>query len=412
VHDIHIEMVAWALSRLDDLGPAWRFVDRVGASNRCFSGRALSGLLSECERLNCKKEVESLTTILVASMNAYISTVGGTGIKVATTKTTISPNLLFGNKGESSRSISESPVGGMRSSDWCSAYAKELRLHNHVVSMSPSGNPRAVCEAIEQFGLANLSRIHGGKGGHAPTAGQWLKVAGGEKASLLLTAARLAAQGSGLQVLEVGTYCGYSSMRIAAAFPEACIVSLEADPALALIARSLIAHAGLEHRVEVRIGHSADVLPRLNAGWREGFKPPFDFVFFDQRGSRYSEDLETLEHMGALTDSAVVVADNVLKPGAPAFLWRMVHGSHYDTQVVSVSEYAMPGVEDWMSLSIRRPQWKRLAAPENPQELCRLEWEADQMRGQADRRPGIGFEAWARFSKRMRASMEELGIHP
>lgn len=38
----------------------------------------------------------------------------------------------------------------------------------------------------------------------------------------------------------------------------------------------------------------------------------------DQRGSRYDEDLATLERLGILLPGAVVVADNVLKPGRAA----------------------------------------------------------------------------------------------
>lgn len=44
----------------------------------------------------------------------------------------------------------------------------------------------------------------------------------------------------------------------------------------------------------------------------------FDAVFLDQRGARFGEDLRVLEESGLLNPGAIVVADNVLKPGAPA----------------------------------------------------------------------------------------------
>jgi len=47
-------------------------------------------------------------------------------------------------------------------------------------------------------------------------------------------------------------------------------------------------------------------------------------IFFDQRGSRFLKDLQLLfQKPGLLAEEAVLVADNVLKPGAPSF-WLVV----------------------------------------------------------------------------------------
>jgi len=69
-------------------------------------------------------------------------------------------------------------------------------------------------------------------------------------------------------------------------------------------------------------------------GQRLESQPPFDFVFFDQRGSGYKADLEVLERDGLLAEGAIIVADNVLKPGAPAYLWHVLCGGGYDTKIV------------------------------------------------------------------------------
>ena len=59
-----------------------------------------------------------------------------------------------------------------------------------------------------------------------------------------------------------------------------------------------------------------EVLPQLCG--------PFDVIFFDQRGSRFLKDLQLLfQKPGLLAEEAVLVADNVLKPGAPSF-WLLV----------------------------------------------------------------------------------------
>ena len=52
-------------------------------------------------------------------------------------------------------------------------------------------------------------------------------------------------------VLELGTYCGYSTVRIASLLPpHAKLITLEFNPEFAVIARQVIAWAGLEDKVE------------------------------------------------------------------------------------------------------------------------------------------------------------------
>ena len=97
--------------------------------------------------------------------------------------------------------------------------------------------------------------------------------------------------------------------------------------------------AGLGHEVEVRIGHSKHLLSRLS----HGSPRKFAFVFMDQKGSRFHEDLKLLADHGLLCDGAVVVADNVLKPGAPIFLYRMAQAMMRGdalSEIVELQEFA------------------------------------------------------------------------
>ncbi|CAK0832436.1 unnamed protein product [Prorocentrum cordatum] len=199
-------------------------------------------------------------------------------------------------------------------------------------------------------------------------------------------------------------------MRLAVARPGSVVVTLESNPVHAVVARCIVGYAGLSGVIDVRVGHSEDVLPHLAAAVEED-GGVFDLVFFDQRGSRYAADLAALRRGGLLADRAVVVADNVLKPGAPEFLWEVLRSGCFHTQVVSVSEYAMPGVEDWMSLSVHLKQDER-GAPPLPRSLRRMEWEADQIRSRAERFPGVSFEEWASFAARMREALAVFGIGP
>lgn len=283
-------------------------------------------------------------------------------------------------------------------------YSKELRLLAHVLETATPGDAGAVCDAVENFGKSVLN-----------PSGLWLKVAGDAKA-VVLTAAMAGKPERGC-ILEIGCYCGFSAIRMAMAIPDVRIVTLEVDPAHVVIARNMIAFAGLAHRIDVWTGHSKDLLTRLpdRYGGIEKFR--IAGVFMDQRGSRYDEDLATLERLGLLLRGAVVVADNVLKPGSPMFLWRLSHGGTYDTQFVRLQEFAMPA-EDWMSVSVRRddapPDGEVGTADptgeEPPSELAQLQWEADRMRAQATRSPGVTFQEWAAFAEHMKEGMGRHGI--
>jgi predicted O-methyltransferase YrrM len=108
-------------------------------------------------------------------------------------------------------------------------------------------------------------------------------------------------------ILEIGTLGGYSTIWLARALPpDGRLVSLEADPEHARVARSNVARAGLAGAVEVVLGRALDTLPRL-----EG---PFDLVFLDADKEHNPEYLHwalDLSRPGTL-----IVADNVVRDGS------------------------------------------------------------------------------------------------
>ena len=82
------------------------------------------------------------------------------------------------------------------------------------------------------------------------------------------------------RILEIGTLGGYSTIWLARALPAGGggrVITLEADPKHADVARGNIARAGLADVVDIRVGRAIDTLPRL-AAERAG---PFDFIFID-----------------------------------------------------------------------------------------------------------------------------------
>jgi predicted O-methyltransferase YrrM len=110
------------------------------------------------------------------------------------------------------------------------------------------------------------------------------------------------------RVLEIGTLFGYSTVLLAKAMnPDGFLISLEANPVHARLARQNVKRAGVAERVEIRVGAAADSLTRLS-GER------FDLVFIDADKESY---LTYLKSSLALTrPGSVIIADNLWRGGA------------------------------------------------------------------------------------------------
>src|SRR5215510_4126451 len=124
------------------------------------------------------------------------------------------------------------------------------------------------------------------------------------------------------RLLELGTYCGYSAVRMARVMsPAARLYSIEFNEANARIARRIWDHAGIGDRATVVVGSLGDggqTTDRLEAdhGFATG---SLDFVFIDHDKAAYLPDLERILGRGWLHSGSVVVADNVRVPGAPEY---------------------------------------------------------------------------------------------
>jgi predicted O-methyltransferase YrrM len=115
------------------------------------------------------------------------------------------------------------------------------------------------------------------------------------------------------RILEFGTLGGCSTIWLARALPaKGRLVTLEADPAYAEVARANIAAAGLGDVVDLRVGRALDLLPGLEA---EG-AGPFDLTFIDadkvHTPDYFAWALERTRHGG------LIVADNVVRGGTLA----------------------------------------------------------------------------------------------
>jgi predicted O-methyltransferase YrrM len=113
------------------------------------------------------------------------------------------------------------------------------------------------------------------------------------------------------RILEVGTLGGYSTIWLARALPPGGrLITLEAEPKHAEVARANIERAGLAHVVEIRLGRAADTLPRL----AEEAGEPFDLVFIDADKPGNAEYFAWALRLARV--GSVIVVDNVVREGA------------------------------------------------------------------------------------------------
>jgi len=113
------------------------------------------------------------------------------------------------------------------------------------------------------------------------------------------------------QILEIGTLGGYSTIWLARALPAGgCVVTLEADPKHAEVARANFSRAGLADVIDLRLGPALETLPKLAAEDRGSF----DVIFIDANKSSMREYFEwalKLSRRGTM-----IIADNVIRKGA------------------------------------------------------------------------------------------------
>lgn len=112
------------------------------------------------------------------------------------------------------------------------------------------------------------------------------------------------------RILEIGTLAGYSTIWLARALPpNGKLITLEANPKHAEVARANFKQAGLAETVELRVGAALDTLPQLAA---EG-QPPFDLVFID------ADKVNTADYFAwalKLTRrGSLIITDNVVRKG-------------------------------------------------------------------------------------------------
>ncbi len=109
-----------------------------------------------------------------------------------------------------------------------------------------------------------------------------------------------------LQILEIGTYTGYSALCLAKGLaPGGKLHTIEINDELELFAARYIREAGLEETIVQHIGDSETILPTLDE--------IFDLVFIDADKRKYLSDYRMV--FPKVRPGGLIIADNTLWDG-------------------------------------------------------------------------------------------------
>eukprot|EP00755_Sulcionema_specki_P017519 Sspe_Gene.64564::Locus_38260_Transcript_1_1_Confidence_1.000_Length_922::g.64564::m.64564/K00545/COMT; catechol O-methyltransferase len=181
----------------------------------------------------------------------------------------------------------------------------------HVLKTIPRGQAKKAYEAIDKYCWETraLMNVGDGKGPFLDEALQ-RAVDGAKKL------------GKPFLGLELGTFIGYSSLRMASQLadsPKARLVTLDVDPSVIKLAQKLHDHAetsSLVTIVEGPISEAKTIEKLKELGFTKG---SLDFLFLDHWKEQYLPDFKTIEQLEWLRPGAIVVADNIIFPGAPEY---------------------------------------------------------------------------------------------
>jgi predicted O-methyltransferase YrrM len=108
------------------------------------------------------------------------------------------------------------------------------------------------------------------------------------------------------QVLEIGTFTGYSSLCIAEGIKEGGMIhTIDINEELAPIVTRYIKEAGAEKKIKTYTGNAVDIIPSINA--------VFDMVFIDADKKNYVKYYELI--FDKVRKGGFILADNVLWSG-------------------------------------------------------------------------------------------------
>jgi len=108
------------------------------------------------------------------------------------------------------------------------------------------------------------------------------------------------------QVLEIGTFTGYSAICLAEGMPDGAMLhTIDINEELHDMVRKFIKEARMENKIRTYVGNAMDIIPTI--------QHTFDMVFIDADKTNYSNYYELV--LPKLHTGGYIVADNVLWSG-------------------------------------------------------------------------------------------------
>jgi len=275
---------------------------------------------------------------------------------------------------------------------------KYVRAAYFALARATAGDPDALLSALEQY---------------SSTKG-WLKFGAADAKGTVIedAIASVAADGRAPVAVEFGSFLGYATIKMARRLGSgARIVTFELDPEVACLAINLIVFACVDATIDVRVGDCSDLVPQL-AG--DLGKRAVSLVYMDHNQITYHQDLRQLESLGLLADGALVIATQVLKPGAPLLIWRLAQAQQAgrcELEVVSAPDCGCPLMEDWVVLARMHVAANEVddvwEPPSPPHELTLLAVECNLMRWRTAKGL-VNEKCWNGFVQHVRRETQRL----
>eukprot|EP00438_Fugacium_kawagutii_P012678 Skav207520 [mRNA] locus=scaffold907:222356:223637:+ [translate_table: standard] len=152
----------------------------------------------------------------------------------------------------------------------------------------------------------------------------WLMNVGDVKGQILDDALQLRMSAGDVKVaLELGTFMGYSTLRLARKLNDtgAEIITVDPDIMAFAVSSSIYNQAGVRNRITMKTDFSQNVFKKLKEEGKQ-----LDFLFIDHVKHLYLPDLKAAVDLQILAPGCVVVGDNVVFPGAPDYREYMLSG--------------------------------------------------------------------------------------
>jgi len=131
-----------------------------------------------------------------------------------------------------------------------------------------------------------------------------MQIAGDQAAFMTVLVRAIGARGA----LEIGTFLGYGAIAIARGLPEdGQLVCCELDEGYADRAREHLRWAGLEDRVEIRVGPALEALRAMESAEQ------YDFAFIDADKTEYVDYFE--EALPRMRRNGLIMLDNTMRGG-------------------------------------------------------------------------------------------------